>query len=208
MLDAVSADKARIEVGRLSRFGLMEMSRQRLRASLSSQSTVPCSHCRGTGKFKSHEIVALEALRKIQSAVIVGHVTTVKTRLSGGAALFLLNNKKWELAQLEKEHNVRVLILADGRLRPDEVQFEMETAEPETAKTPPVSASSSDDDSGSKSGRRSTNKRGKKRTQRKPRKSSTSKSRASKDGEKKESADKKSEKASSDKSESSVAPVQ
>lgn len=141
MLQAVSADKARIEVGRLSRFGLLEMSRQRLRASLSSQSTITCAHCRGTGKFKSHELVALEALRKIQSAVIIGHVQTVKTRLSPGAALFLLNNKKWELAQLEKEHEVRVLILADGRLRPDEVQFEMETtSEARTTSTPVAAA--------------------------------------------------------------------
>ncbi len=133
MLDAVSTDKARIEVGRLSRFGLLEMSRQRLRASLTSQSSLPCPNCRGTGKVKNPELVALEALRKIQSAVIVGHVATVKARLSPGPALFLLNHKKWELASLEKEHNVHVFILTDGRLRPDEVQFEMETHSQENA---------------------------------------------------------------------------
>jgi ribonuclease E len=126
MQEAVKEDKARIEVGRLSRFGLLEMSRQRLRASLTSQSTVECAHCRGSGKIRSHELIALEALRKIQSAVVVGQVKTVKARLSPNAALFLLNYKKKELAALENDYNVNIYILADGRIRQDEVQFEME----------------------------------------------------------------------------------
>jgi ribonuclease E len=124
---AVKPDKARIELGRLSKFGLMEMSRQRLRASLPSQSSLPCTTCEGTGRVKNHEFVALEALRKIQAAIIVGHVSLVKARLSPGPALFLLNNKKKELARLEENHGGRVYILADGRLRPDELQFEMES---------------------------------------------------------------------------------
>ncbi|NLF24833.1 MAG: Rne/Rng family ribonuclease [Deltaproteobacteria bacterium] len=123
---ACKSDKARIELGRLSKFGLMEMSRQRLRASLPSQSSLTCATCQGSGRVKNHEFVALEALRKIQSAVIVGHVSLVKARLSPGPAFFILNNKKKDLAKLEKSYNVRIFILADGRLRPDEFQFEME----------------------------------------------------------------------------------
>jgi ribonuclease E len=128
MRDAVSKDKARIEVGRLSKFGLMEMSRQRLRASLASQSHQKCPHCEGSGKIKNAEIVALEVMRKIQAAVIVGHVTLVKARLAPGPALFLLNNKKSQLSSLERDHGVQIYILADGRLRPDTYQFEMESA--------------------------------------------------------------------------------
>ena len=124
--EAVKIDKARVEVGRLSKFGLLEMSRQRLRASLSSQSHLKCPNCLGTGKVKNHELVALEALRKIQAAVIVGNVAIVKTRLAPSPALFLLNSKKAELARLESEHNCQILILADGRLRPDEYEFQME----------------------------------------------------------------------------------
>lgn len=128
MAQAIKNDKARIELGRLSKFGLMEMSRQRLRASLSSQSTLTCSVCQGAGTVKHHEYVALDALRKIQAAVVVGRVAIVKARLSPGPALFLLNNKKKDLTLLEERHKVRIFILADGRLRPDEFQFEMETS--------------------------------------------------------------------------------
>lgn len=125
---AVRNDKARVELGRLSKFGLMEMSRQRLRAPLSSASSIQCPNCRGSGRIRNHELVALEALRKIQAAVIVGHVKVVKARLSPGPALFLLNNKKGELVALEKDYGTEIYILADGRLRPDDLQFEMESA--------------------------------------------------------------------------------
>lgn len=125
--DAVKLDKARIEIGHLSKFGLLEMSRQRLRASLASQSDLVCQHCQGVGKTKNPQLVALEALRKIQAAVIIGHVALVKARLSPAPALFLLNNKKAELSRLEKEHKMQIYILADGRLRPDEYEFEMES---------------------------------------------------------------------------------
>jgi ribonuclease E len=123
---AVKLDKARIEIGHLSKFGLLEMSRQRIRASLSSQSSLKCPHCQGIGFLKNPELVALAALRKIQSAIVVGHVTMVKARLAPSAALFLLNMKKGELHQLESAHNASIYILADGRLRPDEYEFEME----------------------------------------------------------------------------------
>ncbi|MBN8548300.1 MAG: Rne/Rng family ribonuclease [Deltaproteobacteria bacterium] len=126
--EAVRTDKARVEIGRLSQFGLLEMSRQRLRASLASQSHSHCPHCHGSGKLKNAELVALEVLRKIQAAVVVGHVSLVKARVSPGPALFLLNNKKAELAKLESVHRVKIFVLADGRLRADEYEFEMESA--------------------------------------------------------------------------------
>jgi ribonuclease E len=124
--DAVRTDKARIELGRLSKFGLLEMSRQRLRASLASHSHIKCDHCLGSGNIKNPELVALEALRKIQAAVVVGHVAKVKARLPSMPAFFLLNNKRGDIAALEANHGVQILILPDGRLRPDEYEFEME----------------------------------------------------------------------------------
>jgi ribonuclease E len=124
--DCVSSDKARIELGKLSKFGLLEMSRQRLRSSLISHSHVRCEHCLGNGQIKNPELVALEALRKIQAAVIVGHVAKVKARLPSMPAFFLLNNKRSDISALEAEHGVQILILPDGRLRPDEYEFEME----------------------------------------------------------------------------------
>ncbi len=142
MKDAVKNDKARIEIGRLSKFGLLEMSRQRLRASLASQSHITCQHCSGSGKVKNPELVALEVLRKIQAAVVVGHVNRVRARLAPAAALFLLNSKKFELSSLEREHDVKIFILADGRLRADEYQFEMESDKSAGASSADASGSS------------------------------------------------------------------
>ncbi len=125
--ESVKLDKARVEVGKVSRFGLLEMSRQRLRASLASQSHLECPHCMGIGKIKNPDITALEALRKIQAAIAVGQVKIVKARLNPSAALFVLNHKKGDLVKLEQEYDAKILILADGRLRSDEYNFEMET---------------------------------------------------------------------------------
>ena len=127
LAEAVKGDKARIELGKLSKFGLMEMSRQRLRATIYSQSSLPCPHCQGTGMIRGFEFVALDVLRRIQSAVIVGQVKVVKARLAPGAALFLLNNKKADLTNLESKYGAQIYILADGRLRADEYHFEMES---------------------------------------------------------------------------------
>jgi ribonuclease E len=134
--DCVGSDKARIELGKLSKFGLLEMSRQRLRSSLTSHSHIRCDHCVGTGQIKNPELVALEALRKMQAAVIVGQVKKVKARLPSMPAFFLLNNKRADIAGLESEYGVQILILPDGRLRPDEYEFEMEgVKEPPRAAT-------------------------------------------------------------------------
>ena len=83
-------DKARIEVGTLSRFGLLEMSRQRIRASLASQSHITCQACKGTGKIRNPELIALEVLRKIQAAVILGNISLVQVRLSTAPAIFIV----------------------------------------------------------------------------------------------------------------------
>jgi ribonuclease E len=128
LADALRLDKARIELGRISKFGLLEMSRQRLRASLSSQSQIKCGQCQGIGTFKNPELVALEVLRKIEAAVMLGNISNVRTRLSPSAALFLLNGKKAALVRLEQEYKAQIMVLADGRLRPDEYDFEMESS--------------------------------------------------------------------------------
>ena len=140
MRDAVKDDKARIEVGRLSKFGLLEMSRQRLRASLTSQSQLDCRECDGFGRVRKPELVALEALRKVQSAVIVGHVSLVKCRLAPAAAFFLLNTKKAELYNLEKEYGVTIYVLADGRMRQDEYEFEFESIKGKAPSSAPQAA--------------------------------------------------------------------
>ena len=126
--EAVKSDKARVEIGKVSKFGLLEMSRQRLRATIASQSHHKCPHCEGLGSLKNPELVALDALRKIQAAVVVGHVAVVKARLSPAPALFLLNNKKSELVGLEQKYSTKIYILADGRLNQDKYEFEIDSA--------------------------------------------------------------------------------
>lgn len=122
---AVKLDKARIEIGSLSRFGLLEMSRQRIRASIASQSSIKCSHCEGTGHVRAPETVALDALRKIQTAIVGGKAHLVRARLSPSPAIFLLNNKRNEISALESTYQAKILIIPDGRLRAAEHEFEI-----------------------------------------------------------------------------------
>lgn len=124
---AVKEDKARIEVGQLSKFGLLEMSRQRLRASLSSQSHSKCAGCHGIGTMKNPDLVALEALRKVHGAAATGEVSAIKLRLPPHSALFLLNVKKKSIVTIEDAFNTSVMIIADGRLKGDEYEFEIES---------------------------------------------------------------------------------
>jgi len=131
--DAVRTDKAKIEIGRISKFGLLELSRQRLKASLTSQSDSVCPHCDGRGRVKTPESAALEALRKIQSAVFAGGVEEIRIRMAPAAALLLLNSKRQVLTQFERESGTRILIFADGRMKPEEYEFELRTSRQEDA---------------------------------------------------------------------------
>lgn len=126
---AVKLDKARVEVGSISKFGLLEMSRQRIRASLESQSMTKCQHCQGTGRVRNPEIVALEVMRKIQGSVVQGTVELIKARLSPAPAMFLLNRKRRDIAKLESEYDIQILVVADARLRADEYEFEIEESQ-------------------------------------------------------------------------------
>ncbi|HMO01913.1 MAG TPA: Rne/Rng family ribonuclease [Oligoflexia bacterium] len=126
--DATRDDKARIEIGKISKFGLLEMSRQRLRTSITSQSFLGCTHCFGTGLVKTNECIALEALRKVQSALSAGQLGTVKIRMAPAPALFLLNNKRQRIGSLESQFNSQILILVDGRMHHDEYELEFDSS--------------------------------------------------------------------------------
>ncbi len=125
--DSVRQDKAKIEIGRISKFGLLEMSRQRLKSSLTSQNDTACPHCSGRGRVRTPESAALEALRKIQSAAFAGGIEEIRVRMSPVAALLLLNSKRQLLSDFERLSNTRILIYADGRMKPDEYELELST---------------------------------------------------------------------------------
>ena len=114
--DALKLDRARIQLGSISHFGLLEMSRQRLRPSLAETSFVMCPHCSGTGTVRSTESAALHVLRAIEeeggkrrSAEIVVHV-------AGAIALYILNHKRQRLAEVEARYGMVVTFGADETL--------------------------------------------------------------------------------------------
>ncbi len=123
--DAVRFDKAKVELGRISKFGLLEMSRQRLKTSLVTQSQMTCPTCSGSGRIKTPESAAIDALRKIETAIFSGGVTELRVRMAPAPALLLLNDRRKMLSQLEAEAGSRIVIFADGRMRPEDYELEI-----------------------------------------------------------------------------------
>src|SRR5450631_1858750 len=114
--DALKNDRARIQVGRMSHFGLLEMSRQRMRTGVIEGSTVACPHCAGAGMVRSTSSIALHVLRAMEDALIknASYDMVVKTRTA--VALYILNQKRPHLRDLEKRFGVSLTIAADDSL--------------------------------------------------------------------------------------------
>ena len=107
---ALKADKARVNVCRISELGLLEMSRQRIRQTLHQASTLECPHCDGRGKVKSVEAMALSFLRKVHAAAAKGTVGEVVGSLPLEVAYYLLNRKRHELSQIESDYDIEVTV--------------------------------------------------------------------------------------------------
>ena len=114
--DAVRMDRARIQLGRISRFGLLEMSRQRLRPSLGESSLLTCPRCSGQGSIRSVESLALSVLRIIEEECIKKNTGKVIAYLPVDSATYLLNEKRPTVNDIEKRHNVAVLIIPSKQL--------------------------------------------------------------------------------------------
>ncbi len=114
--DCLKNDRARIQVGRISHFGLLEMSRQRIRTGVLEGSTELCPHCLGAGIVRSTESVALHVLRALEDQLLKGvtHHLTVRTR--SAVALYILNQKRRHLADLEARFGLTITIAADEHL--------------------------------------------------------------------------------------------
>src|SRR6185503_2858514 len=106
--DAVKNDRARVQIGKISQFGLMEMSRQRLRAGVIAGSTVTCPHCAGTGLVRSTESTALRVLRGLEEEGEKNRAAAVTVKISGEVALYILNQKRSELSRIEAEHGMAI----------------------------------------------------------------------------------------------------
>lgn len=107
---ALKMDKARVNLGRISEFGIMEMSRQRIAKTLNDAIHLACPHCEGRGKVKSVEAMALSFLRKVHGAAAKGNISEVHGGLPLEVAYYLLNRKKRELIQIEKDYDIEVTV--------------------------------------------------------------------------------------------------
>ncbi len=111
--DCLRQDRARIQVGRISHFGLLEMSRQRIRASVLESSTEPCAHCGGSGHVRSVSSVALQLLRNLEETLMKGATHNLVVRTRTDVALYVLNHKRGHLRDLETGFKVTLAVLAD-----------------------------------------------------------------------------------------------
>jgi ribonuclease E len=111
--EALKNDRARIQVGHISHFGLMEMSRQRLRPSLAETSFVTCAHCGGTGHVRSTESAAIHVLRGIEEEGAKRRAAEVVVYAAPQVALYILNHKRERLADVEQRYGMRVACLGD-----------------------------------------------------------------------------------------------
>ncbi|MGA8401553.1 MAG: ribonuclease E/G, partial [Stellaceae bacterium] len=151
--EALKNDRARIQVGRISAFGLMEMSRQRLRPSLAEASTQPCPHCGGTGFIRSTESTALHVLRAIEEEGARARSAEICVYVPTSVALYILNQKRESLAQIEARYGLKVIVGRDDALVPPNFRLERlrafaagEAPPPRPAMAPPPVEIEDDDE--------------------------------------------------------------
>ncbi len=114
MKEALKTDRARIQVGRISGFGLMEMSRQRLRTGVLEATTRECPHCDGSGLVRTASSAGLSALRLIEDEAAKGKGTVIRMAASTEAAIYMLNEKRSELIEIEQRYGVTVEVTPEG----------------------------------------------------------------------------------------------
>jgi ribonuclease E len=127
--EAMKNDRARIQLGRISPFGLLELSRQRLRPSLQETTFQPCQHCGGTGQVRSVESAAVYVLRAIEEEGIRRRSSEVTVTVPTAVALYILNQKRSALAEIEATYEFRVLLTGDDSLIPPAYRMDRVRAE-------------------------------------------------------------------------------
>ncbi len=124
MKDALKDDRARIQMAAISHFGLMELSRQRLRPSLAETSFTTCPHCGGTGHVRTTEMAALAVLRQVEDEGAKRRSAAIVVHVAGAVALYILNHKRVRLGEIEARHGMSVAFAADDTLLPPEIRIE------------------------------------------------------------------------------------
>ncbi|MGA2081916.1 MAG: Rne/Rng family ribonuclease [Holophaga sp.] len=129
LVDCLKEDKARMEVGKINRFGVLVMTRQRLRPSLQHVTHEPCPTCQGTGKVKSIEALVLSVVRRVKAILSRDAIAEIRVKLMPSLALAVLNQKRTDLTSLEDVYGSRIVILADPEIPFGEMAAEIERAE-------------------------------------------------------------------------------
>lgn len=114
--EAVEMDRARIQIGRISRFGLLEMSRQRLRPVLGESTRLPCPRCEGQGSIRNVDSQSLIVLRVLEEEAIKDNTAEVQAELPIDVSTYLMNEKRQDLLHLEKRHQVKIIIIPNPEL--------------------------------------------------------------------------------------------
>lgn len=122
--DALRHDRARIQIGSISHFGLLEMSRQRLRPSVAEAAFTVCPHCNGTGMTRSVESSALHVLRSVEEEGARRRASAITVHVAAEIAFYILNNKRDWLANIEQRHQMEVLFSPDNTLPAPEIRIE------------------------------------------------------------------------------------
>lgn len=133
--EAVRSDRARVQLGRISRFGLLEMSRQRLRPSLGESAHHVCPRCSGHGTIRGTESLALSILRILEEESIKDNTGQIEAQLPVPVATYLLNEKRKAVQSLEKQHNVSLLLLPNSNL--ETPHYQVNRRRPEEVLTDP-----------------------------------------------------------------------
>src|SRR2546423_2018468 len=114
--DALRQDRARVQFGTISKFGLMEMSRQRLRPALSEGASIPCPRCGGHGHIRDTESSALQILRVIQEESMKDGTAALHAQVPVEVASFLLNEKRTDIAKIELKHRCNLIMVPNNTL--------------------------------------------------------------------------------------------
>ena len=147
MRDALKNDRARIQVGRISSFGLMEMSRQRLRTGVLEASTKVCPHCEGTGLVRTASSAALSVLRLLEEEAAKGKASQISLRTSQEACIYVLNSKRHEIEDIEKRYGVSIEIVPDGETEGARMEIQTSGSPPKNMpKFEPIVDEDDDDD--------------------------------------------------------------
>ena len=122
--EAFKQDRARIQIGEISSFGLLELSRQRLRLSVSETSTDVCNFCGGVGRVQSFEVTSMQMLREAEENIINIPKNEVHISIHSNLSTYILNNKKQNVFDIEKRHKVKIIFNVDNNLAVSDYKFD------------------------------------------------------------------------------------